>query len=78
MHNVFGVDDDAIVTEFFDNIICHQLPVNDLELQKVVNRQIHWHSHTCRNKSKNECSFNYPKPPMGATEIFNPLENNTF
>jgi len=55
MHQVFGVDDDAIVTEFIDNIICCQLPVNDLELQKLVDRLIRRHSHTYRKKSKNEC-----------------------
>jgi len=60
-----------------DNSICCQLPVNDLELQKLVTRQIHRHSHTCRKKSKNECWFNYAKPPMRATEILYPLENNT-
>jgi len=69
---VFTVD-----TEFIDNIICCQLPVNDPELQKMANRQIHRHFNTCRRKSKNECWFNYPKPPMRATEILYPLENNT-
>ena len=51
---LFGVDDDSIVTEFIDSIICCQLLINDPELQKLVNRQFHRHSHTCRKKSKPE------------------------
>lgn len=71
---VFGVDDDDLVTDFIDQIINCQWPVDNPELQKLVNRQIHRHSHTCRKKSKNECRFNYPQPPMRATEIVYPLE----
>ena len=51
---VFEVDDDdAIVTDFIDQIISCKWPVDDLELQKLVNRQIHRHSHTCRKMNKN-------------------------
>ena len=71
---VFGVDDDSVVTDFIDQIITCQWPVDNPELEKLVNRQIHRHSHTCRKKSKNECRFNYPQPPMRATEIVYPLE----
>ena len=74
---VFEVHDDVLVTNFVDNIICCQWPDDDTELQKLVNRQIHRHSHTCKKKSKNECRFNYPQPPMRATEILYPLENDT-
>ena len=73
---VFGVDDDALVTDFIDQIITCQWPDNNPELQKLVNRQIHRHSHTCRKKSKNECRFNYPQPPMCKTEILYPLESD--
>ena len=61
---VLGVDDDVLVTNFIDNIISCQWPDDNTELQKLVNRQIHGHSHTCKKKSKNECRFNYPQPPM--------------
>ena len=71
---VFGVDDDVAVTDFIDKIISCQWPVDNTELHKLVNRQIHRHCHTCRKKSKNECRFNYPQPPMRATEILYPLE----
>ena len=30
------------------------------------------HSYTCKKKSKNECRFNYPQPPMRATGILYP------
>ena len=52
---VLGVNDEAIVTDFIDQIISCKWPVDDLELQKLVNRQIHRHSQTCRKKNKNEC-----------------------
>ena len=71
---VFGVVDDDLITDFIDQIINCQWPVDNPELQKLVNRQIYRHSHTCRKKSKNECRFNYPQPPMRATEIVYPLE----
>ena len=70
---VFGIDDDATVTTFIDQIVSCKWPIDDPQLQKLVNRQIHRHSHTCRKKSKSECRFNYPQPPMRATEIMYPL-----
>ena len=60
---VFGVN----------QIISWKWPADDPELQKLVKRQFHRHSHTCKKKSKNECRFNYPQPPMRATEILYPL-----
>ena len=74
---VFGVDDDDKVTAFIDNIITCSKPVNNSDLLKLVNRQCHRHSHTCRKKSKAQCRFNYPQPPMKATQILYPLENET-
>ena len=71
---VFGVDDDDRVTAFIDKIISCKQPADNPELLKLVNRQIHRHSHTCRKKSKTECRFNYPQPPMKSTQILYPLE----
>ena len=71
---VFGVDDDHRVTDFIDKIISCKHPADNPELLKLVNRQIHRHSHTCRKKSKTECRFNYPQPPMKSTQILYPLE----
>ena len=73
---VFGVDDDAVVTDFIDNIISCQWPIDNQELHQLVKRQIHRHCHTCKKKSKNECRFKYPQPPMRATEILYPLEGD--
>ena len=50
---VFGVDDDDRVTVFIDKIISYKQPAHNPELLKLVNRQIHRHSHTCRKKIKN-------------------------
>ena len=71
----FGHDDDdvAIVTSFIDKIITCKKPDNDTELGHLVNRQIHRHCQTCRKKSKAECRFNFPQPPMRSTKILYPL-----
>ena len=37
---VFGVNDDAIVTDFIDQIISCKWPVDYLQLQKLVNQQM--------------------------------------
>ena len=48
---IFGIDSDDKVTAFIDRIISCQRPTDNPELLKLVNRQIHRHSHTCRKKS---------------------------
>ena len=53
-----------------------KMPNNGPELGRLVNRQIHRHSQTCRKKSKVECGFNFPQPPMKSTNILYPLEND--
>lgn len=73
---VFGTDSDQKVVEFINKVITCQKPTNDPELLKLVNRQIHRHSHTCRKKSNTECRFNYPQPPMKATAILYPIDED--
>ena len=72
---VYGFDEDEDVTSFIDEIITCKKPDNDPELQVLVNRQIHRHCQTCRKKSKAECRFNFPQPPMKSTSILYPLDN---
>ena len=72
---VYGCDDDEDVTSFIDEIITCRKPDNDPELQFLVNRQIHRHYQTCRKKSKAECRFNFPQPPMKSTSILYPLDD---
>ena len=69
---VFGVDKDKDedVVAYIDHIITCRKPESDPELQDLVNRQTHQHSHTCRKKSKNICRFNYPRPPIRCTQFF--------
>ena len=69
----FGHDDDDVVTSFIDKIIMCKKPDNDAELAHLVNRQIHRHCQTCRKKSKAECRFNFPQPPMKSSKILYPL-----
>jgi len=71
----FKIDSDADVTSYIDNIITCQKPIDNPELLKLVNRQIHRHSHTCRKNTKSECRFNYPHP-MRQTEILYPLDTD--
>ena len=52
---VFGVDDDDLVTNFIDQMIKFQWPVDNPPLQKLVNRQIHIRYHASRKKSNSEC-----------------------
>jgi len=70
----FRVKSDAEVSAFIDNIITCQKPSDNPELLSLVNRQVHRHSHTCRENRKTECRFNYPQPPMRRTKILYPLD----
>ena len=72
---VYGCDDDEDVTSFIDEIITCRKPDNDPELRFLVNRKIHRHCQTCRKKSKAECRFNFPQPPMKSTSILYPLDD---
>ena len=71
---VFGVDKNDKVIAFIDKIISCKKPTDDPDLLKLVNRQVHCHSHTCRKKSKTQCRFNYPQPPLRSTKIVYPLD----
>ena len=73
---VYGCDSDDEVTSFIDEITTCKMPNNDPELGHLVNRQIHRHSQTCRKKSKAECRFNFPQPPLKSTNILYPLKND--
>ena len=70
---VYRCNDDSDVTTFIDKIITCKKPDNDPELMLLVNRQMHRHCQTCRKKSKAECRFNFPQPPMKSTTILHPL-----
>jgi len=70
---VFGRDDDHDVTSFIDKIITCKKTKNYPRLELLVNRQIHRHCQTCCKKSKAECRFNFPQPPMKSMTILYPL-----
>ena len=73
---VYRCNNDSDVTTFIDKIITCKKPDNDPELVLLVNRQMHRHCQTCRKKSKAECRFNFPQPPMKSTTILHPLGND--
>ena len=73
----FHIDSDKEITAFIDKVItCHK-PDENAELQNLVNRQMHRHSHTCRKNTNSQCRFNYPQPPMKDTIILSPLDQET-
>ena len=47
---VFGIDKDEDIVAYIDCIITCSKQESDPELQDLVNRQTHLHSHTCRKK----------------------------
>ena len=59
----FRIDSDAKVTSYIDKIITCQKPRDNPEQLKLVNSQVHRHSHTCRKNTKSECRFNYTDNP---------------
>ena len=72
----FQEQSDKEVIEFINKIIsCHK-PTDNPKLLNLVNRQVHRHSHTCRNNTKSDCRFNYPQPPMRQTRILCPLDKD--
>jgi len=73
---VYGCDDDSVVTSLIDEIITCKKSDDNPELEHLVNRQIHRHCQTCHIKSKAECRFNFPQPPMKSTSILHPLGND--
>ena len=72
----FQVDSDVQLPAYIDKLItCHKQP-SELELLNLVNRQVHRHSHTCRENTKTQCRFNYPQPPMKHSMILYPLDKD--
>lgn len=51
----FQTDSDKDVTAFIDKIITCQKPLDNAELLDLVNRQVHRHSHTCRENTISKC-----------------------
>lgn len=77
---VFGVNDDnddEDVTAFIDSIITYSKPIDNPTLLQLVSRQMHMHSHTCREGTKAECRFNYPQSPMKCTRILCLIDGET-
>ena len=72
----FSIDSDANVTSYIDNIISCQKPTDNHEPLKLVNRQVHRYSHSCRKNTKSYGGFNYPQPPLKQTEILYPLNTD--
>ena len=48
----FGIDSDNEVIAFINKVITCEKPTDNPDLLKLVNRQIHRHSHTCRKNIK--------------------------
>ena len=63
----FGTDSLEEVTQFIDKYQTCSIPINDLELQDLVQLQTHVHSSSCIRKGS--CRFGIPKFPSPVTII---------
>ena len=63
---IYKQDNKAEVIAFYDQ---HGTTASDLVPSKLAEVQRHSHSNRCSGK----CSFGFPKPPMSATDILEPL-----
>ena len=63
----FGTDPLEKVTQFIDKYQTCSIPINDLELQELVQLQTHVHSSSCIRKGS--CRFGIPKFPSPVTII---------
>ena len=50
----FSIDSDANVTSYMDNKISCQKPTDNHEPLKLVNRQVHRYSYSCRKNTKSD------------------------
>jgi hypothetical protein len=61
--------------DFIDEIIsCEH---DNVQIQSIIARQVHKHSHTCRRGRTNKCRFNIPFFPMDRTRILTPIDYHT-
>ena len=72
----FGVQSDAAVVGYIDQVITCSKTFNDPHLSELVVRQCHSHSRTCKKKNKMMCRFHFPQPPMRRTVILYPLSED--
>lgn len=65
----FGVDLKEEVIKYIDTYVSCQEADKTSETKDFMKYQTQIHSHTCRKKNRNQCSFGFPKPPMRQTDI---------
>lgn len=69
-----GENSESEVCDFIDEYITCKKPNEDESIFDLVQVQKHKHSHTCKKRNKKICRFNFPRPPMKATTILEPLK----
>lgn len=72
---LYNESSDEDVIAYIDKVITCEIPQQPDDLSDLVCLQIHKHSPSCRKKSKPQCRFKYPKPPMLTTRILKPLDS---
>ena len=71
----YGQDTDLAITNYIDKHVSCSAEVAE-NLHELVDLQRHKHSRTCRKRGKPVCWFGFPMPPMSATKILTPLDND--
>ncbi|XP_062579577.1 uncharacterized protein LOC134241554 [Saccostrea cucullata] len=70
----YGEHSESEVCNFIDEYITCKKPNEDESIFDLVQVQKHKHSHTCKKRNRKICRFNFPRPPMKATAILEPLK----
>ena len=74
----YGRDTNEDIIAFISKYLtCSKPPDDDSQLQDLILLQTPCHTHACRKKSKKECRFKFPKPPMHETTILETLSAQT-
>ena len=69
----YGKSSEEQIVSFTDKYVTCQ-KAHTIEMEELVNLQLHRHAKTCKKMGHKVCRFNFPLPPMGQTVILKPLE----
>lgn len=70
----YGKSSEEEVVNFVDKYVTCQ-NAKSIDMEDLVNLQIHRHAKTCKKMGHQVCRFNFPLPPMQKTMILRPLDD---
>jgi hypothetical protein len=68
----FKVNSDDELAVYVDQFL--KCSINNPDLGRLIELQVHKHSRTCRKREDKICRFGYPLPPLPKTMVLQPLE----